>query len=64
VYPSNLPLLKPVASNSSAGAERAQVFVHYCTVPVLPGTIAAQSLAAFLRHPQLQYPVADSQVVV
>jgi hypothetical protein len=64
VYPLNVPRLKPVAPNSSAGMEMADVLVRHCIVPVLRGTIAAQSLAAFLRHPQLEYRVADSQVVV
>lgn len=64
MYPSNLPRLKPVAPSSSAGTEMAHVLVPYCIVPVLRGTIAVQSLAEFLRHPQLQYRVADSQVVV
>lgn len=64
MYPSNLPRLKPVAPNSSAGMEMAHVLVRYPIVPALRGTIAAQSLAAFLRHPQLPYRVAESQVVV
>jgi hypothetical protein len=64
MYPSNLPRLKPVAPNSSAGREMAHVLVRYGIVPVFRRTIAVQSLAAFLRHPQLQYRVADSQVVV
>jgi hypothetical protein len=64
VYPLNLPRLKPVAPNSSAGMEMADVLVPHCIVPVLRGTIAPQSLAAFLRHPQLEYRVADSQAVV
>jgi hypothetical protein len=63
VYPSNLPRLKPVAPNSSAGTEMAHVLVRYCIVPALRGTIAAESLAAFLRHLQSQYRVADSRVV-
>jgi hypothetical protein len=64
VYPLNLPRLKPVAPNSSAGMEMADVLVRDCIVPALRGTIAPQSLAAFPRHPQLQYRVAESQVVV
>ena len=64
VYPSNLPRLKPVAPNSSAGTERVHALVGYGIVPVLRGTIAAPSLAAFLRNPQLKYRFADSQVVV
>jgi len=64
VYPLDLPSLKPVAPNSSAGMEMADVLLRHCIVPALRGTIAAQSLAAFLRHPQLRYRVAESQVVV
>lgn len=64
MYPSNLPGLKPVAPSSSAGTERAHVLVGYGIVPVLRGTFAAQSLAAFLRHPQLQDRATDSQAVV
>ena len=64
VYPSNLPRLKPVAPNSSAGTEMAHTLGRYGSVPILRGTLAAPFLAAFLRHPQLQYRVADPRVVV